>query len=111
MSHGHDDRRMRFLQSGPQQYIGNRIRPGWRSFILDYGHDLIGEKAEFENEIVTVNGWMDNNDSLDHIPSHDLNPQKARILLMLALTQIDDVKTIAEYFRNYLAEFAENIMG
>jgi L-asparaginase len=35
------------------------------------------------------------------IPANDLNPQKARILLMLALTQTTEVETIARYFDMY----------
>ena len=35
------------------------------------------------------------------IASQQLNPQKARILLMLALTQTDDWKQIQEYFNEY----------
>ena len=31
----------------------------------------------------------------------DLNPQKARILLMLGLTKTDDVKELQKYFREY----------
>ena len=35
------------------------------------------------------------------VASWGLNPQKARILLMLALTKTDDWKTIQKYFNNY----------
>ena len=35
------------------------------------------------------------------VASQQLNPQKARILLMLALTQTDDWKQIQEYFNQY----------
>ena len=35
------------------------------------------------------------------IPSGDLNPQKARILLMLALTKTSDIKVIQNYFDTY----------
>jgi L-asparaginase/Glu-tRNA(Gln) amidotransferase subunit D len=35
------------------------------------------------------------------IPADNLNPQKARVLLMLALTRTPDVKAIARMFREY----------
>ena len=35
------------------------------------------------------------------VASQELNPQKARILLMLALTKTKDPKTIQAYFNNY----------
>ena len=38
---------------------------------------------------------------LGFISAKDLNPQKARILLMLALTKTNDVKKIQEYFLKY----------
>lgn len=37
----------------------------------------------------------------EFVASWGLNPQKARILLMLALTKTDDWKKIQEYFNNY----------
>ncbi|MDE1376517.1 L-asparaginase, partial [Bacillus licheniformis] len=35
------------------------------------------------------------------LASNSLNPQKARILLMLALTKTDDPKKIQSYFEEY----------
>jgi len=40
-------------------------------------------------------------DKYDWVVSDDLNPQKARILLMLALTQTNDTKKIQEMFWKY----------
>lgn len=40
-------------------------------------------------------------DKYGFIASQELNPQKARILLMLALTKTKDYKTIQDYFNNY----------
>lgn len=40
-------------------------------------------------------------ENLGFISAQDLNPQKARVLLMLALTKTSDNKKIAEYFRGY----------
>ena len=38
---------------------------------------------------------------LGFISALDLNPQKARILLILALTQTKDIHTIREFFQKY----------
>ncbi|EFO9376569.1 L-asparaginase, partial [Campylobacter upsaliensis] len=38
---------------------------------------------------------------LGFISAEDLNPQKARVLLMLALTKTNDPKKIQEYFLKY----------
>ena len=40
-------------------------------------------------------------DAMGMIPADNLNPQKARVLLMLALTRTRDVKAIARMFREY----------
>ena len=40
-------------------------------------------------------------DELGFVASYDLSPQKARILLRLALMETDDWKTIQEYFATY----------
>lgn len=42
-----------------------------------------------------------NDDEYQFITADNLNPQKARILLMLALTKTDDYKKIREYFSQY----------
>ncbi len=43
----------------------------------------------------------DEDKALGFISAEDLNPQKARVLLMLALTKTNDNKKIAEYFLKY----------
>jgi L-asparaginase len=43
----------------------------------------------------------DTYDAMGMIPADNLNPQKARVLLMLALTKTRDVKEIARMFREY----------
>jgi L-asparaginase len=43
----------------------------------------------------------DVHDALGMIPADNLNPQKARVLLMLALTKTRDLNTIARMFREY----------
>jgi L-asparaginase len=40
-------------------------------------------------------------DKMGMIPADTLNPQKARILLMLALTKIHDLKEIKRMFDEY----------
>jgi L-asparaginase len=42
-----------------------------------------------------------NDDELGTIASMELNPQKARVLLMLGLTKTDDPKKLQEYFYQY----------
>jgi L-asparaginase/glutamin-(asparagin-)ase len=42
-----------------------------------------------------------NDDELDFVVSDTLNPQKARILLMLALTKTHDAKEIQRIFYTY----------
>ncbi len=48
----------------------------------------------------TLDAEVDDN-KYQFVASWGLNPQKARILLMLALTETDDWKTIQKYFNNY----------
>ena len=69
------------------------------------------EKARKKNVIVvrssrvptgatTLDAEVDDN-KYEFVASWGLNPQKARILLMLALTKTDNWKKIQEYFNNY----------
>lgn len=48
----------------------------------------------------TLDAEVDDN-KYEFVASWGLNPQKARILLMLALTKTDDWKAIQKYFNNY----------
>ena len=48
----------------------------------------------------TLDAEVDDN-KYQFVASWGLNPQQARILLMLALTKTDDWKTIQKYFNNY----------
>lgn len=48
----------------------------------------------------TLDAEIDDN-KYHFVASQELNPQKARILLMLALTKTNDWKTIQTYFNNY----------
>ena len=57
-------------------------------------------KAPFGNGIVARNGEA-KDDELDFVVSDTLNPQKARILLMLALTKTTDTKEIQRMFYTY----------
>jgi L-asparaginase/glutamin-(asparagin-)ase len=50
--------------------------------------------------IVARNGEA-NDDQLDFVVSDTLNPQKARILLMLALTKTSNTKDIQRMFYTY----------
>ncbi len=54
---------------------------------------------------IVGSGFIDPSKKMDYdgkfILGSDLNPQKARILLMLGLTKTDDVKELQKYFREY----------
>lgn len=43
----------------------------------------------------------DSDEKLGFISAEDLNPQKARVLFILALTKTSDPKKIQEYFLKY----------
>ena len=61
---------------------------------------LIVRSARVGQGIVARNGEA-NDDQLDFVVSDTLNPQKARILLMLALTKTSDSKEIQRMFYTY----------
>lgn len=61
---------------------------------------IIVRSARVGNGIVARNGEA-NDDQLDFVVSDTLNPQKARILLMLALTKTNDTKEIQRMFYTY----------
>ena len=51
--------------------------------------------------VITPINWRAKDDELDFVVSDTLNPQKARILLMLALTKTADAKEIQRMFYTY----------
>jgi L-asparaginase len=61
---------------------------------------IIVRSSRVGNGIVARNGEA-NDDELDFVVSDTLNPQKARILLMLALTRTSDTKEIQRMFYTY----------
>ena len=61
---------------------------------------VVVRSARVGNGIIARNGEADD-DKYGFVASDNLNPQKARILLMLALTRTSDVKKIQEYFWRY----------
>jgi len=61
---------------------------------------VIVRASRVGNGIVARNGEA-KDDDLDFIVSDTLNPQKARILLMLALTKTKDTKQIQRMFYTY----------
>ncbi|MRW88443.1 type II asparaginase [Duganella sp. FT80W] len=61
---------------------------------------LIVRSSRVGQGIVARNGEA-NDDELDFVASDTLNPQKARILLMLALTKTSDTKQIQRMFGTY----------
>ena len=52
------------------------------------------------NGIIARNGEA-KDDEMDYVVSDTLNPQKARILVMLALTKTNDTKEIQRMFYTY----------
>lgn len=61
---------------------------------------VIARSSRASSGIVTRNGALDD-DAHGFVAADNLNPQKARILLMLALTQTSDPTVIQRYFREY----------
>jgi len=61
---------------------------------------IIVRSSRVGNGIVTRNGEL-NDDELDFVTADNLNPQKARILLMLALTETEEPWKIQEMFWKY----------
>jgi L-asparaginase len=61
---------------------------------------VIVRSSRVGSGIVARNGEA-NDDQLDFVVSDTLNPQKARILLMLALTKTSDTKEIQRMFETY----------
>jgi L-asparaginase len=61
---------------------------------------IIVRSSRVGQGIVARNGEADD-DKLDFVVSDTLNPQKARILLMLALTKTSDSKAIQQIFYKY----------
>ena len=61
---------------------------------------LIVRSARVGQGIVARNGEA-NDDELDFVAADTLNPQKARILLMLALTKTNDSKAVQKMFYTY----------
>ncbi|WP_373889452.1 type II asparaginase [Massilia sp. TS11] len=61
---------------------------------------LVVRSSRVGSGIIARNGEA-NDDELDFVASDTLNPQKARILLMLALTRTSDSKAIQQMFWTY----------
>jgi L-asparaginase len=61
---------------------------------------VVVRSSRVGNGIVARNGEV-NDDEVGTIVADNLNPQKARVLLMLALTKTNDPKTIEEYYHEY----------
>lgn len=61
---------------------------------------IVARSARVGNGVIARNGEADD-DKYGFIATDNLNPQKARILLMLALTKTTDVKKIQDIFWKY----------
>src|SRR5215467_8978673 len=96
------------LSSKPAQrvsYMPVRVTVPWaRKWSSRCGTRAVGvvvvRSARVGSGIIARNGEQPD-DKYDWVVSDDLNPQKARILLMLALTQTNDTKKIQEMFWKY----------
>jgi len=64
------------------------------------GGVIIVRSSRVGSGLVARNGEV-NDDDLDFVVSNTLNPQKARVLLLLALTQTTDTKEIQQMFYDY----------
>jgi L-asparaginase len=61
---------------------------------------VIVRSSRVGNGLVARNGEV-NDDEFDTVVADNLNPQKARVLLMLALTQTRDTKAIQSFYHEY----------
>ena len=61
---------------------------------------IVVRSSRVPTGVTTLDAEVDDN-KYEFVASWGLNPQKARILLMLALTKTDDWKAIQKYFNNY----------
>jgi L-asparaginase/Glu-tRNA(Gln) amidotransferase subunit D len=68
--------------------------------ILATGETIAGSSA-FNTNTTDYKAGALGVETLINAVTDSLNPQKARILLMLALTQTKDVKQIQSYFNEY----------
>jgi L-asparaginase len=81
---------------------GSLARPGIETALIEARKKgvIIVRSSRVGNGIVARNGEA-KDDELDFVVSDSLNPQKARILLMLALTKTSDTKQIQRMFYTY----------
>jgi L-asparaginase len=81
---------------------GSLARPAVESALVDARRKglIVVRASRIGNGIVARNGEADD-DKLDFVVADNLNPQKARILLMLALTKTNDTKEIQRMFYTY----------
>ena len=81
---------------------GSLARPAIEPALIDARKKgvVIVRASRVGNGIVARNGEADD-DKQDFVVSDTLNPQKARILLMLALTKTNDAKEIQRMFYTY----------
>jgi len=81
---------------------GSLARPAVEPALIDARKKgvIVVRSSRVGNGIVARNGEA-KDDELDFVVSDTLNPQKARILLMLALTKTSDTKEIQRMFYTY----------
>ena len=81
---------------------GSLARPAVEPALIDARKKgvIVVRSSRVGNGIVARNGEA-KDDELDFVVSDTLSPQKARILLMLALTKTNDTKAIQQMFYTY----------
>src|SRR4249920_3711983 len=97
-----------FVAAGDQGLVhagvgdGSLARPAVEPALIEARKKgvIIVRSSRVGNGIVARNGEADD-DKQDFVVSDTLNPQKARILLMLALTRTSDTKEIQRMFSTY----------
>jgi L-asparaginase len=97
-----------FVAAGDQGLVhagvgdGSLARPAVEPALIEARKKgvIIVRSSRVGNGIVARNGEA-KDDELDFVVSDTLNPQKARILLMLALTKTSDTKEIQRMFYTY----------
>src|SRR5712664_3426396 len=91
-----------FVAAGAGVGDGSLARPAVEPALVEAHKKgvVIVRSSRVGNGIVARNGEA-KDDELDFVVSDTLNPQKARILLMLALTKTTDTKEIQRMFYTY----------
>ena len=78
--------------------LPNRVRP---ALVNARAKGIVIVRASRVGAGIVARNGEANDDQLDFVVADNLNPQKARILLMLALTKTSDTRAIQRMFYTY----------